>query len=164
MVKLIQLDLTLRHCITGPISSFQSTEGTHGSCIYATLEPQGLTARERYGSENTFTGFQPNTDEDKDEIGRIDFVWLGPKQRVHVRNTNCMTSRGWHVHGYSVLPNVFDDGVFCSDHGCVVADVVLCLMCFHIRVSNLLYANGRALQLDCIHLHATASCRMEPSR
>ena len=86
---------------------------------------EAVSARERYGSEITFTGFQPDTDEDKDEIGRIDFVWLGPKQRVHDRNTNFMTSRGWHVQGYSVLPNVFDDGVFCSDHRCVVADAVL---------------------------------------
>ncbi|KAF2235950.1 hypothetical protein EV356DRAFT_482941 [Viridothelium virens] len=70
---------------------------------------------QRYGNEVTFTGFVPDTDEDKDDIGRIDFIWLGPRKNVH----------GWEVAGYSVLPNVFDDGVFCSDHRCVVGDVTL---------------------------------------
>jgi endonuclease/exonuclease/phosphatase family metal-dependent hydrolase len=86
---------------------------------------EAVSARERYGSGNTFTGFEPDTDKDKDEIGRIDFVWLGPKQRVRDLNANVVESKGWHVQGYSVLPNVFDDGVFCSDHRCVVADAVL---------------------------------------
>ena len=86
---------------------------------------EAVSPRERYGSEDTFTGFEPDTDKDKDEIGRIDFVWLGPKERVHGLNANSMESGGWDVQGYSVLPNVFDDGVFCSDHRCVVADAIL---------------------------------------
>jgi len=31
----------------------------------------------------------------------------------------------WHVQGYAVLPNKFDDGIYISDHRAVVGDVVL---------------------------------------
>ncbi len=85
----------------------------------------------RFGDEVTFTGFQPDTDEDKDEIGRIDFIWVGPKSRVGTETAVESTSgtgnghKDWRVDGYSVLPNVFDGGVFCSDHRCVVADLLL---------------------------------------
>ena len=83
----------------------------------------------RYGDEVTFTGFQPDTDVYKDEIGRIDFVFVGPKAKDEAEGRQVTKKHEvfdrWKIQGYSVLPNVFDDGVFCSDHRCVVADVVV---------------------------------------
>lgn len=35
------------------------------------------------------------------------------------------TSSPWLIQGYAVLPNVFDDGVYISDHRAVVVDMVL---------------------------------------
>ncbi|KAI9681737.1 MAG: hypothetical protein M1822_007089 [Bathelium mastoideum] len=82
---------------------------------------------ERYGDEITFTGFVPDTDEDKDEIGRIDFVWIGPVERIRPFESGNQNRPvpTWDVLGYAVLPNVFDDGVFCSDHRCLASDVLL---------------------------------------
>lgn len=88
------------------------------------LVPKAL----HFGDDNTFTGFQPDTDEDKDEIGRIDLVWLGPKDSIsrhRTWNASDHESSKWIVKGYSVVPNVCDSGVFSSDHRAVVADVVL---------------------------------------
>ncbi|KAI9690669.1 MAG: hypothetical protein M1820_009929 [Bogoriella megaspora] len=82
----------------------------------------------RYGNEITFTGFQPDTDHNRDEIGRIDFIWLAPKDAV--RGVGASDSSSWIVDGYAVLPNVFDDHIFSSDHRCVVADVA-CLSHIH---------------------------------
>ena len=80
----------------------------------------------RYGDEITFTGFQPDTDMDKDEIGRIDYVWFGPKRLEKGDVVESQeSSESWRIQGYSVLPNVFDSGVFASDHRCVIADAVL---------------------------------------
>ncbi|KAJ4382785.1 hypothetical protein N0V86_002008 [Didymella sp. IMI 355093] len=76
--------------------------------------------KRRYGENITFTGFQP--DKDKDEQGRIDFVWLGPKDSVCEGASNGTSGELWKVDGYSVLPNVFEDGVYASDHRCVVGD------------------------------------------
>jgi endonuclease/exonuclease/phosphatase family metal-dependent hydrolase len=117
----------LDYVLAGDFNSFPTQEAYKAMVksnktvdVHATVP-----VRARYGNENTFTGFEPDTDKDKAEIGRIDFVWLGPRERVRDRNAESMGSRGWHVQGYSVLPNIFDDGVFCSDHRCVVADAVL---------------------------------------
>lgn len=79
----------------------------------------------RYGDDITFTGFQPDTDVDEDEKGRIDFVWFGPKSSVRTALTSTAELPSWCIEGYTVLPNVFDDGIFCSDHRAVVADAVL---------------------------------------
>lgn len=76
--------------------------------------------KRRYGEENTFTGFQP--EKDRDEQGRIDFIWIGPKDSVCEDTTNSTSQDLWKVDGYSVLPNMFDDGVYASDHRCVVGD------------------------------------------
>jgi endonuclease/exonuclease/phosphatase family metal-dependent hydrolase len=91
-----------------------------------------VNPKRRYGEQSTFTGFEP--DKDRDEQGRIDFIWLGPKDRVcsppqdrksllsgKEIGKNC----SWVVGGYGVLPNVFEDGVYLSDHRCVVGDVHL---------------------------------------
>lgn len=92
----------------------------------------------RHGNLITFTGFRP--DKHKDEQGRIDFLWLGPKDAVHSRtiagheerasegvegNMDEPTARSWKVEGYSVLPNVYETGVYSSDHRPVVGDVTL---------------------------------------
>ncbi|KAK3323727.1 endonuclease/exonuclease/phosphatase family protein [Cercophora scortea] len=69
-----------------------------------------VDAKSWYGNVNTFTGFV-NAKEDQK---RIDYIWLGPKEE-----------KRWTVAGYAVLPNVFDGGVYLSDHRAVVGDVVL---------------------------------------
>lgn len=87
--------------------------------------------RKRYGDLITFTGFGP--DQSKDEQGRIDFVWVGPKQEVSSRQCLHKTDAKpeivedprWMVEGYAVLPNVFEDGVYSSDHRAVIGDVTL---------------------------------------
>lgn len=78
--------------------------------------------RNRYGDLITFTGFGP--DQSKDEQGRIDFIWLGPKNKVSSRHKTVQDPR-WTVGGYAVLSNVFEDGVYSSDHRAVVGDVTL---------------------------------------
>lgn len=62
-------------------------------------------ARWRYGDQRTCTGFRD------EEMTVIDYVFVGRK--------------GWEVQGFSVLPNRFEDGVYCSDHRAVVVDVLL---------------------------------------
>ncbi|KAK4186763.1 hypothetical protein QBC35DRAFT_453002 [Podospora australis] len=70
--------------------------------------------QDRYGDENTFTAFSP--DQFKDEHGRIDFILSGPTtEGKQIRRTD----------GYAVLPNVFDSGVYLSDHRAVVGNVTL---------------------------------------
>ena len=83
---------------------------------------------QRYNDSNTFTGFEP--EKDKDEQGRIDFIWLGPKDGVRTSKKkdelpDDLRDASWAVDGYAVLPNVFDDGLYLSDHRCVVGDVYL---------------------------------------
>lgn len=84
-----------------------------------------VPARRRYGNSVTFTGFQP--EKNKDDQGRIDFIWLGPKDALcngtgsGAEQVKCE----WDVNGYAVLPNVFDEGVYGSDHRCVVGEVNL---------------------------------------
>ncbi|KAF2685130.1 endonuclease/exonuclease/phosphatase family protein [Lentithecium fluviatile CBS 122367] len=88
--------------------------------------------KRRYGEQLTYTGF--DSDKDKDEQGRIDFIWLGPKDGVcsppksdnsSTAVTNVPKNCPWIVDGYAVLPNVFEDGVYLSDHRCVVGDLRL---------------------------------------
>lgn len=68
---------------------------------------------ERYGNDITFTGFRP--DRDKDQQGRIDYIWLGAGKEGE--------GQQWEAEGYAVLPNVFDSGVYLSDHRAVVGDL-----------------------------------------
>lgn len=85
-----------------------------------------IPAAERYGSEITFTGFRLDA-EDRSHRGRIDFIFYGPTSpsRQPSKNDAPDTLTSWKVSGYAVLPNVFDNGVFCSDHRAVVTDAVL---------------------------------------
>ena len=94
-----------------------------------------VRAERRYNDGITFTGFQP--DKNQSDQGRIDFIWLGPKNAVCGLNetqkllsptgSNGANDRSWLVDGYAVLPNVFDNGIFLSDHRSVVGDVRLLL-------------------------------------
>ena len=99
-----------------------------------------IDVRRQYGDHITFTGFEP--DKDKEEQGRIDFVWLGPASKeesdpgafegdTSVKTGNNSLRNGpwrWKVDGYAVLPNLFEDGVYASDHRAVVADLSLVYM------------------------------------
>ncbi|KAK3313614.1 endonuclease/exonuclease/phosphatase [Apodospora peruviana] len=66
---------------------------------------------DRYGDIVTFSGFTPT----QDPQGRIDFVWVGP-------TVEDKESPLWKVEGYAVVPNVFEAGVYLSDHRAVVSD------------------------------------------
>lgn len=86
------------------------------SDIHSLVPPQG-----RYGDLNTFTGFghEPLPPQ------RIDFLFINhPKPDpnpmyvfIHSHDSP------WGVGGYSVLPNRFEDGIYCSDHRAVVGDL-----------------------------------------
>jgi len=71
----------------------------------------------RFGDEITFTGFDGKGDDDPP--GTLDFVHYGLGERETVPEA------GHKVQSYSVVPNLFDDGVRCSDHRAVVVDLVL---------------------------------------
>lgn len=119
----------LNYVLAGDFNSFITQEAYKAVVASGTMvDPYDAVPEDaRYGDEVAFTGFQPDTDVDRDEIGRIDYVWFGPKGRVRGAGLagSDESKGGWSVKGYSVLPNVFDDGVFCSDHRDVVADALL---------------------------------------
>lgn len=81
---------------------------THSSPIHDMRNAVGKS--ERYGHDNTFTGFESRAVDQK----RIDFLFLSK-------------GGGWKVGGYGVLETRFEDGVFSSDHRPVVGDVSLSL-------------------------------------
>ncbi|KAF9933732.1 hypothetical protein FBU30_004533 [Linnemannia zychae] len=66
--------------------------------------------KERYGHNNTFTGFESRPIDQK----RIDFLFASKEGQ-------------WRVDGYGVLETRFEDGVFSSDHRPVVSDLSLLL-------------------------------------
>lgn len=68
-----------------------------------------VSLAEHYGNQITWTGFGY----EDEPASRIDYILLGPK------------GQSWKVEGHAVLANKFDDGVFCSDHRAIVADVAL---------------------------------------
>lgn len=64
-----------------------------------------------FGDVTTFTGFDSHGD--GDDVGTLDFVHVGPG-RGPVK-----------VHSHTVVPNLFEDGIRCSDHRAVVVDLLL---------------------------------------
>lgn len=102
--------------LTGDFNSFPTQEA------YIALKANGwfrdlhgeVDEKYRYGDENTFTAFSP--DQFKESHGRMDFIWLGPTLDG---KQPCQTD------GYAVLPNVFDTGIYVSDHRAVVGDITL---------------------------------------
>ena len=86
-----------------------------------TLVPEN----QRFGDANTFTGFGYESSQSK----RIDFLFLNhqslfPSTTFH-EDTFLNKTSPWGIEGYSVLPNRFEDRVYCSDHRAVIGDVVL---------------------------------------
>jgi endonuclease/exonuclease/phosphatase family metal-dependent hydrolase len=120
---------TLPVFLAGDFNSFPEQEAYLGMAKsgYVYDLRDSVPESRRYGEDITFTGFQK--EKWSDEQGRIDFIWLGPKDAVCKPNYeaggkvegDCQ----WIVDGYTVLSNVFDDGVYLSDHRCVVGDVKL---------------------------------------
>ncbi|KAL8853644.1 MAG: hypothetical protein Q9221_001455 [Calogaya cf. arnoldii] len=106
-----------------PAGDFNSQPGQEA---YLEIKASGLMCdlrnflepRRRYGDVITFTGF--NRDQDKEDQGRIDFIWLGPKDQVSGHDgakedgsgPGLVQSARWIVDGYAVLPNLFEDGVY----------------------------------------------------
>ncbi|KAL1612741.1 hypothetical protein SLS60_000970 [Paraconiothyrium brasiliense] len=115
--------------LAGDFNSFPNQEAYLGMAAsnYVYDLRDSVPEKRRYGEEITFTGFQK--EKWSDEQGRIDFIWLGPRDAVcehsHGGKEAVEGSCQWVVEGYTVLPNVFDDGVYLSDHRCVVGDVSL---------------------------------------
>ncbi len=100
-----------------------------------------VPAQRRYGHEWTFTGFDGRGD-GEGRCKRIDFVHVGvctasgdqaptggddgeeKKEEEEGEEEGKGEQRcAWRVEGYAVLPNVFDDGVYISDHRAVVAEI-----------------------------------------
>ncbi len=86
---------------------------------------QSLIAEDqRYGDVNTFSGFDPQSTSRK----RIDFLFIN-KGSLNSQNVDGIIDKfaenWWHLDGYTVLPNRFEDGVFNSDHQAVIGDVSL---------------------------------------
>ncbi len=115
-------------CLAG---DFNSEEGDDG---YQLLNGEGSPLRDlrrliapddRYGHQNTFTGFES----DQERPQRIDFLFLsvGESQLSDSGHPEPSAQRSsqWRPLGYSVLPNVFEDGVYSSDHRAVVGDALL---------------------------------------
>lgn len=115
--------------LAGDFNSFPEQEAYRGmkNSGYVYDLRDFVAEMRRYGEEITFTGFEK--EKWSDEQGRIDFIWLGPGDAVckhsHGGKEEIEKSCRWIVDGYAVLPNVFDGGVYLSDHRCVVGDVRL---------------------------------------
>ena len=75
----------------------------------------------RYGELNTFTGFG----HEKYAPKRIDFLFLNQSSIPSQDDSSVNNNRRWAADGYGVLANVFEDGVYCSDHRAVIGDVLL---------------------------------------
>lgn len=106
---------TLPLFLAGDMNSAENDEA------YQTLTSKGsplqdlkrlCSAEDLYGFEYTWTGFDGKGGDEG--LKRIDFVFCGHRE-----------ADWWTAKGHSVLSNVFDDGVFLSDHRAVVGDMLL---------------------------------------
>ncbi|KAI6084675.1 endonuclease/exonuclease/phosphatase family protein [Hypoxylon rubiginosum] len=112
---------TLGLFLAGDFNSFPTQEAyqaVNNSGYLIDLHNE-VQPKNRYGDVITFTGFEP--EKDKDEQGRIDFIWLGPTSN----KSTTLQSTPWTVDGYAVLPNLFEAGAYLSDHRAVVGDFTL---------------------------------------
>lgn len=104
--------------LTGDFNSETDQEAykyftSNQSVLYDTRDK--VPPEKRYGNNYTYTGFK---DPEKDAPpARIDFVFAGPLDNAVLPPDT--------VQSYGVLANVFDDGVFISDHRAVVVDVYI---------------------------------------
>ena len=78
----------------------------------------------RYGNSNTFTGFTSDVSVRK----RIDFIFINgrmPNSEPVTVAEGKTSEHLWQVEGYAVLPNLFEDGIYNSDHQAVIGDMIL---------------------------------------
>ena len=78
----------------------------------------------RYGDINTFTGFKSDVSARK----RIDFIFINgrkPNSEAATFAKDKTSGSSWQVDGYAVLPNLFEDGIYNSDHQAVIGDMTL---------------------------------------
>ncbi|MCJ1340858.1 hypothetical protein MMC09_006154 [Bachmanniomyces sp. S44760] len=81
-----------------------------------------LEQADRYGHQNTYTGFGFQNE----PPSRIDFIFVDIDIDESQRNSHEYTEAPrWRVMNHAVLESRFDDGVYCSDHRAVVADLLL---------------------------------------
>ena len=73
-----------------------------------------------YGDYNTFTGFGFESEPPK----RIDFLFVNYRPPKYTSQAEC-DATPWHIVGYGVLANRFEDGIYSSDHRAVVGDLLL---------------------------------------
>lgn len=103
--------------VAGDFNSEENQEAyTELTAPDSTLVDSGkaVNPAQHYGNHITWTGFGY----EPEPASRIDYILVGPG-----RQGSC--SQCWRVEGYAVLANRFEDGVYCSDHRAVVADVGL---------------------------------------
>lgn len=88
------------------------------SDIHSLVPPQG-----RYGGFNTFAGFG----HESLPLQRIDFLSTNHPKPDPKPSYVFIYSLGfrWGVGGYYVLPNRFEDGLYCLDHRAVVGNLLL---------------------------------------
>lgn len=120
---------TLPFVLTGDFNSTPEREA-YRACLNSGLALDAFDATpsaQRFGPEDTFTGFEPpkhaGSDHnsaagdffDGDHKGRIDYAWFGPR-----------VASGWEFAAYTTLPNwVEETGIYLSDHRAVIVDVTL---------------------------------------
>lgn len=81
-----------------------TNDGEHGMTMTDVRE----RCRFMYGDYNTFTGFEGRAE----DLTRLDYIFVN----------NSHSSCQWGFGAYCVLPNLFEDGKYLSDHRAVVID------------------------------------------
>jgi len=108
--------------LTGDLNSEPDQEAyrlLNGTGSYVRDLRDLVLPEDRYGHDDTFTGFGDESERPK----RIDFLFLGGKEmRSSSASGHERMEAHWTGLNYSVLENRFDDGVYLSDHRAVVGD------------------------------------------
>lgn len=96
-----------------------TSEGSPFSDLY-----QLVPDNNKYGDNNTFTGFDPGATQPQ----RIDFLFINywpHNKSVWDSEHSKSGAQPWDVLGYGVLANRFEDAIYSSDHRAVVGDLLL---------------------------------------
>jgi endonuclease/exonuclease/phosphatase family metal-dependent hydrolase len=120
---------TLPFVLTGDFNSTPEREA-YRACLNSGLALDAYDATpsaQRFGPEDTFTGFEPPKHAesdgksavgdffDGDHKGRIDYAWFGPQ-----------IASPWEFAAYTTLSNyVEESSIYLSDHRAVIVDVTL---------------------------------------
>lgn len=120
---------SLPFVLTGDFNSTPEREA-YRACLNSGLALDAYDATpsaQRFGPEDTFTGFEPPKHAesdgksavgdffDGDHKGRIDYAWFGPR-----------VASGWDFAAYTTLPNFVEEcDAYLSDHRAVIIDVTL---------------------------------------